>query len=128
MIKPMESTALTKKLRQNRQAGHCDIITHNAACWGDLPKPPNRMVNHAAARFFKTLMYPSGERNGTDGRFIGHFDGSFPVLYWPHPVAEFAPCLRGRSAVPAYRHVLFDTPHTTFFFQLIAVRILRKGF
>ena len=74
------------------QAGHCDIITHNAACWGDLPKPPNRMVNHAAARFFKTLMAPFRCRKGTEVMIIEHGYDSFPVLLVRYPVAAFVLC------------------------------------
>ena len=59
------------------QAGHCDIIIHNAACWGSIPKPPNRMINHAAARFFKTLIAPFGCRRGTAETIISHGSDSF---------------------------------------------------
>ena len=48
--------------------------------------PQERRVNHAAARFFKTLPPTLGRGKRTKNGFIGHWRGSFPALSGLHPV------------------------------------------
>ena len=47
----------------NRQAMSRWPITAIGRLLGCTPIPQDRMVNHAAARFFKTLLHPAGARD-----------------------------------------------------------------
>lgn len=58
-----ESNAILAELRIGKRG----ILTPISKCgllWAIAPNPPNRRINPAAARFSKTLMYPSGESIG----------------------------------------------------------------
>ena len=60
IIPDNQQAMLSDIMFDNRQAMSRWPITAIGRLLGCTPSPQDRMVNHAAARFFKTLLHPAG--------------------------------------------------------------------